>query len=86
MLRKGMEDREYFWTLRQEVSRLEKLRPDASGARAKQIDTALAAAQKALDAPNRLAQSLVKYTRNPLDLLRERDGLAEAIEMCMRVK
>jgi len=81
MLREGLEDREYFWLLKQAVNDLEATpAASATGERLEQCRNALAMAERALDAPNRLAQSLTVYTKDPADLYRERDALADAIE------
>jgi len=86
ILRDGLEDREYFWTLRQEMARLEAMRPAAKGAQQRLIDTAIKRADKALTAPDRLAESPVVYTKDPQDLLRERARIAKAIEACRRIR
>lgn len=85
-LRDGIEDREYFWTLRQELERLRELRKAGNWRRRRAIDRALARAEEALASPDRLADSLVKYTKDPQDLLRERTALATAIEACRRIR
>ena len=80
MLREGLEDREYFWLLKESVKKLEEAAPNAAGDIRKQCDDALALAKQALAAPDRLATSLTEYTKDPADLYRERDALAGAIE------
>ena len=75
MLREGLEDREYFWLLREAVKKLEA----AADAR-KQSEDALTLAKQALASPDRLATSLTEYTKDPADLYRERDAVADAIE------
>lgn len=86
MLRDGIEDWEYMWTLKQEMARLEALRPTADLRTRREATAALREAREALDAPDRLAESLVKFTQDPRDLLRERERIARAIEACRRVK
>ena len=85
MLRDGIEDFEYLWTLKQEVSRLEKLRGAADGTTRAAIDAALKQAGTALGAPDRLAQSPAVYTQDVLTLMAERQRVAEAIEACRAV-
>jgi len=85
-LRDGIEDREYFWTLRRELERLRELRKTANWRQRRAIDRALTKAEEGLASPDRLAASLVKYTKNPQDLLRERTALASAIEACRRIR
>ena len=81
MLREGLEDREYFWLLKQAVEKLEAAAAaNATGDRLEQCRNALAMAERAFDAPDRLAQSLTVYTKDPADLYEERDALADAIE------
>ena len=84
LLRDGLEDREYFWTLKQEMARLEALRADKPALRGR-IDKALEQASAALKLPDGLAESLVVYTKDPQDLLRARESLAKTIEACRRV-
>ncbi|MEA3400060.1 MAG: DUF4091 domain-containing protein [Armatimonadota bacterium] len=86
MLRDGLEDREYFWTLREEVERLEAMRPGADRATRRAIEGALRQARQALGAPNRLAKTLTEYTKDPTELLAERRALAEAIEECAAIQ
>ena len=83
--RDGIEDFEYLWTLKQEVSRLEKLRGAADGTTRAAIDAALKQAGTALGAPDRLAQSPAVYTQDVLTLMAERQRVAEAIEACRAV-
>lgn len=85
-LRDGLQDREYFWTLRQEVRRLERLKAIAKGSRLKLVEGALERAAVALAAPDRLCQSLTRYSKDPQSLLEERDRIAKAIEACERVR
>ena len=86
-LRDGLEDKEYFWTLRQEVARLQKMRASLGESRAPRgLEAALKQANDALGAPDRLADSLIKFSRDPQDLLRERERIATAIEACKRVR
>lgn len=80
MLREGLEDREYFWLLRQEVARLERLRsPDGA------VAAALKQARQALRTPDRLSHNLTDYTHNPQDLYAAREQVAAAIEACRRL-
>jgi len=85
LLRDGIEDREYFWTLRQEMARLEALRAERPRLRGR-IDRALAEAKAALRLPDRLAASLVEYTKEPRELLEARARLARAVEGCRRIQ
>jgi len=84
VLRDGIEDYEYIWTLRQEMARLEALR--ARGGDAAAVSAALDKAREALGAPDRLAESLTVYTKDPQRLLGERQAVAEAVEACMAVR
>lgn len=86
MLRDGIEDWEYMWTLKREMARLEALRPTADLRTRREATAALREAREALQAPNRLAESLVTFTDDPQDLLRERERIARAIEACRRVR
>lgn len=80
MLRDGLEDREYFWTLKQLVRRAEAQLAKAEGRRRQRLQKLLREAQEALRAPDRLIRSLTEYSPDPQDLLRERTRIAEAIE------
>lgn len=80
MLREGLEDREYFWLLRQEVARLEGMSAGDGPAAA-----ALDQARRALRTPDRLSRSLTDYTHDPQDLYAAREQVAAAIEACRRV-
>ena len=80
MLREGLEDREYFWLLEQGVTKLEAALKQASDDKVLQCEKALGMANRALGAPDRLIESLTSYTKDPADLYRERDTLADAIE------
>ncbi len=86
MLRDGIEDREYFWTLRQEVNRLKDLKATSNLATRIKIRDALHQADEALASPDRLAESLTSYTKDPQDLLREREGVARAIRACAEIR
>jgi hypothetical protein len=79
MLREGLEDREYFWLLREEMKRLRTVRSEAAAA-------ALRQAEAALKTPDLLAESLTKYTRDPQPLDAAREQLAAAVEACRRVR
>lgn len=79
MLREGLEDREYFWLLRQEISRLEGM-PSPEGV----VAAALQQARRALQTPHRLSASLTDYTHDPQDLYAAREEVAAAIEACRR--
>ncbi|MFQ6096125.1 MAG: glycoside hydrolase domain-containing protein [Armatimonadota bacterium] len=85
-LRDGIEDREYFWTLRQEAARLQRLKPKASREKRRDIARALDQAANALGSPDRLADSLIEFDKDPQGLLRERERLARAIEACRRIR
>jgi len=85
LLRDGLEDREYFWTLKQEMARLEAIRTDRPALRGR-IDQALRQANAALKLPDELAESLVVYTKDPQDLLRARETLARTIECCRKLQ
>ena len=67
LLREGLEDREYFWTLRQ---RLPKTNDAAARRRA----------EAALRLPDRLADSLTEFDHDPQAMYEARRELAEAIE------
>ena len=86
LLRDGIEDREYFWLLRREADRLRELRATASSRKRRAVDQALAVADGALQAPERLVTSLTKYTRNVEELLDARHDLAQAISACRAVR
>ena len=84
LLRDGIEDREYFWLLRREITRLEtRLREKGKDT---YISATLEQAREAMNAPNRLAESLTVYTKNPADLLAERRRVAEAIVHCRTIR
>ncbi|MBD3293316.1 MAG: DUF4091 domain-containing protein, partial [Armatimonadia bacterium] len=86
MLRDGLEDREYLWTLHQQIARLEALSDGANRSQRRAISRALRQATEALQAPGRLAVSPTEYTKDPLELLAERRALAEAIEACAAIR
>ncbi len=70
MLREGLEDREYFWTLKQRL--------------AKAHGSAKARAERALQLPDRLCTSLTEFNDDPQALYQARARLAEAIEALPR--
>ena len=80
MLREGLEDREYFWLLKEGVAGLTAAAANATGPARDECEQILARAREALEAPGRLAQSLTDYTKDPADVYRERAQLADAIE------
>lgn len=86
MLRDGIEDYEYMWTLEQEIARLEARRPTAAGTVRATIDGALQRAREALRGPDRLIESVVMFNKDPGALLAQREGLARSIEACRRIK
>ncbi len=67
LLREGLEDREYFWTLRERLAK-------AGNAGARQR------AEAALTLPDRLAESLTEFNHDPQALYKARREVAEAIE------
>lgn len=73
-LRDGLEDREYFWTLKQLLADCRNLR------RRRRLAPLLAEARRALIVPDNLAHSLTEYTKDPQILLAQRRRLAETIE------
>jgi len=77
-IRDGLEDLEYFWTLKQLIARSE--RKVADGTAGPGLREALEAARTALQAPDRLIGSLTEYSLDADQLVAERDGLAKAIE------
>jgi len=85
LLREGLEDREYFWTLRQELRRLRSRVERLTGKQQVAARFAISRAERALGAPDRLAKGLTDYTKNPQDLFAEREKLAKAIECCRRL-
>jgi len=84
LLREGLEDREYFWTLRQELRRARKRVPGLEGKAQAAARFAISQAERALGAPDRLAATLTKYQSDPQVLLQERHRIAQAIELCRK--
>ena len=81
MLREGLEDLEYFRLLKQVAKKLHGSLDRVSGPeQSAQCARALSMAGGAVNACGRVAESLTVYTKDPADLYRERDALAEAIE------
>ncbi|MBI2300729.1 MAG: DUF4091 domain-containing protein [Armatimonadetes bacterium] len=81
ILRDGLEDREYFWSLRQLVARALRMGGRATGrGRSTRVSQALSAAYEALGSPDRLAESLTQFDHDPAHLLAERAAMAEALE------
>lgn len=78
-LRDGMEDYEYLWLLREQVRRLESRRSRVPSG-------ALAAARKALQAPEKLSPTLTEFTTDPRQLLEQRHQIARAIERLSQVR
>jgi hypothetical protein len=74
-LRDGMEDYEYFWLLRQAITRAEKSRTPAA---------VLTEARALLKVPPEISQSLTRFTTDPRVLLAHRDRLARMIERLRR--
>jgi len=77
-IRDGIEDNEYFWLLRQEISRLK-------GISGPQAAKALAQAAKALTIGDDLVASLSSFSKSPDALLAKRRQLAEAITAARKV-
>ena len=74
MLREGIEDTEYFWTLRQIIARA---KPKAKTAAQK---TLIAQAEKLLFVPDEVSRTLTDFTDSPAPILKHRDKIADAIE------
>ena len=74
MVREGLEDREYFWVLEQELERVKQA--DTSPA----LQRAIEDATHALAASGRLVTSLTEFESDPLKLYEARRQLARAIE------
>ncbi|MGC9319702.1 MAG: glycoside hydrolase domain-containing protein, partial [Armatimonadota bacterium] len=79
ILRDGLEDLEYIWTLKQLVARGEQRLGRLQGEQRQRLAGLLSQARAALAAPDRLAESPTNYSKDPRDLLRERARIAEAI-------
>jgi len=86
LLREGLEDREYFWTLRRELKRVRDLLDALPPERKVAALAVIRQAERALGAPDRLAESLTEYTKDPRDIFRERDRIARAIEACRNIR
>ena len=71
LIREGLEDREYFWTLRKLIEEAER-----RGLR----NEAMERAREALKLPDKLVRSLTDWERDPRELERARDEVARAIE------
>jgi|GEM_PF-1722181 len=84
VLRDGLEDREYLWTLKQLFVRAMFLSGITRGDRREELDRLFAEAVEALCAKDRLVTSLTEYSKDPQELLRERSRIAEAIENLRR--
>jgi hypothetical protein len=74
LLREGIEDYEYFWTLREAIARA---KPKAQTAAHK---TQIAAAEKLLFVPDEISRTLTDFTASPAPILKRRDDIANAIE------
>ncbi len=72
MLREGLEDREYFWLLSQEVERLKKKNDPA-------LADAIAEGEKSLGVVDSLVRSLTDYEKDPHKLYQARTTLAGTI-------
>jgi hypothetical protein len=73
-IREGLEDREYFWLLEQELKRV---RPTATTEQAKR---AVAEGEAALATVDQLVRSLTDFETDPARLYAARDRLARALE------
>jgi len=73
LTREGLEDKEYFWLLQQEVNRL-KVRGESS------LKKFIEMGEEALALPDELVESLKKYETDPLVLYQAREKVARAIE------
>jgi hypothetical protein len=73
-LRDGIEDYEYFWTLQQEVSRLEQ-KKNLNG----KEKTWLASTKVLLHVPDSISASLTDFSKDPTALMARRAQIAEAI-------
>ena len=74
LIRDGLEDYEYHWLLEQLIS-------EASGRKTKspELEKALKQARRAYTIPDLLVEDVLKYSKNPQDLISYRAGLAEAV-------
>ena len=84
VIRDGLEDREYFWTLKQLVRRAKTQLATASRKKRGALESQLQEAREALQAPDRLISGLTAYVKDPQELLRQRRRLAAAIEALCR--
>jgi len=81
LLREALEDREYFWLLRQLVAKARERREEAlERALVRRLDEAIRRAEEALKWPDKLVRSLTEWERDPAALMRARDEVARAIE------
>ncbi|MBI3921943.1 MAG: DUF4091 domain-containing protein, partial [Armatimonadetes bacterium] len=84
LIREGLEDLEYFWALKQEMKKLETLLGSLPAAKQTKARKLMEKGRKSLTSPDRLAKSLTEYTKDPQELLRERERMAEVIEAMVR--
>lgn len=76
MLREGMEDYEYFWLLRDLVTRLES---------AGVASDRLPKAKELLIVPLEVSRSLTQFSKSPVPLYRHRRAMAEMIQVLSRL-
>ncbi len=82
MIREGLEDREYFWLLEQEIAQLRRKRAGMTdSAVQKRLDELTEKGEEALKLVDSLCRSLTDYEKDPLRLYNVRAKIAEAIEM-----
>ena len=79
MIREGLEDREYFWLLKQELARVQALNRQ-------NLQPVIVPAQKMLISPDEIITSLTEYDRDPQQLYRLRTDLARTIEKLQQIK
>lgn len=79
LLREGIEDYEYLWTLREAM---ERARPHAKTAAQK---TLLASAEKLLIVPPEISRALTDFTASPAPILHRREAIANAIEALQKI-
>jgi hypothetical protein len=74
LLREGIEDYEYLWTLHETITRS---KPKAKTAAQKAL---IARAEKLLVVPPEVSRTLTDFTNSPAPILKQRDEIADAIE------
>jgi hypothetical protein len=74
LLREGIEDYEYLWTLRETIARAKPLAKTAAQ------KTLIAHAEKLLTVPDGISRTLTQFTNSPAPILKQRNEIAKAIE------